>query len=179
MNKNNLQKPNASSKTSDHFHDTYKLLKNYRDVIWSLELAVRQVKCNFEIEFGSSIESFLESIYVAGVDLNVRGIEQHARSIERSHKMLKLFDAAVDLLRTKHKFGEIYYWILYYTFLSPQQLSGTAEIIEKLDPFIRSNSIRTYYRRRNEAISALGSILWGYTAKEYLPIIDSFFPSKA
>ena len=40
------------------YHDTWKLLKKYRDVVWSLEISV-----------GSDIE-------------------HHAKCIERSHKML-------------------------------------------------------------------------------------------
>jgi len=36
--------------------------------------------------------------------------------------MLKLIESAVKLLRSKHKNGEIYYWLLYYTYFSPQQL---------------------------------------------------------
>ncbi len=38
------------------FHDTWKLLKNYRDAVWNLELAVQQAKHTFEIEYGNSIE---------------------------------------------------------------------------------------------------------------------------
>ncbi len=143
------------------YHDTWKLLKKYRDVVWSLELSVQQVRSRFEIEYGSSIEDFLESVYVAGIDLSDRSIEHHAKCIERSHRMLKLLDTSIDLLRTKHKNGENYYWLLYYSFLSPQQLRNVEEIIEKLRPHIRDISFRTYYRRRREAIDALSSILWG------------------
>nr|WP_300865772.1 hypothetical protein [uncultured Acetatifactor sp.] len=32
------------------YHDTWKLLKKYRDVVWSLELSVQQVRNKFEIE---------------------------------------------------------------------------------------------------------------------------------
>ena len=39
-------------------------------------------------------------------DLAGSDIEHHAKCIERSHKMLKLLDFAVELLRTKHKNGE-------------------------------------------------------------------------
>lgn len=46
------------------FHDTYLLLKKYRDVVWGLELSVQQVKRRFQMEVGSSIEDFLESIYL-------------------------------------------------------------------------------------------------------------------
>ena len=74
------------------YHDTWKLLKKYRDVVWSLELSVQQVRSRFEIEYGSSIEDFLESIYLGGTD-----IEHQAQCIERSHKMLTLVQNAVDL----------------------------------------------------------------------------------
>lgn len=47
--------------------------------------------------------------------------------------MLKLLDSSVDLLRNKHKNGEVYYWLIYYTFLSPQQLRNVEEIIENSD----------------------------------------------
>ena len=158
------------------YHDTWMLLKKYRDVVWSLELSVQQVRNKFEIEYGSSIEEFLDSIYLAGADLSGSDIEHHAECIERSHQMLKLLDTAIDLLRNKHKNGESYYWLLYYSFLSPQQLRNVEEIIEKLRPHIRDISFRTYYRRRREAIEALSSVLWGYTAKDSITILEQFFP---
>ena len=63
------------------YHDTWKLLRKYRDVVWSLELSVQQVRSKFQIEYGSSIEDFLESIYLAGADLSGSEIEHHARCI--------------------------------------------------------------------------------------------------
>ena len=160
------------------FHDTWKLLKNYRDAVWNLELAVQQVRSTFEIEFGSSIEEFLDSIYLAGADIGGTRLEDYARSIERSNKMLTLLNSAVDILRNKHKHGEQYYWILYYSYLSPQQLQNTDEIIESLRPHIANISHRTYYRRRPEAVQALSSILWGYTSKDCLETLEKFFPKN-
>ena len=43
-----------------------------------------------------------------------------------------------------------YYWLLYYSFLSPQQLKNVEEIIENLRLHIRDISFRTYYRKRRE-----------------------------
>ena len=34
------------------YHDTWKLLKKYRDVVWSLEISVQHVRSKFEIEYG-------------------------------------------------------------------------------------------------------------------------------
>lgn len=121
-----------------------KLLKNYRDAVWNLELAVQQVKKTFEIEYESSIDEFLESIYLAGADLSGTKLENYAKSIERSNKMLKLLTSAVDIMRNKHKHGEQYYWLLYYTYLSPQQLQDTDEIIEKLQPHIMKSSVLNF-----------------------------------
>lgn len=173
-----MKKTKNTAKPAENplYHDTWQFLRKYRDVRWSLELSVQQVRNKFELEYGSSIEDFLESIYVAGVDFADSGIAEHARCIERSHKMLQLLEGSVDLMRNKHKNGEMYYWILYYTYLSPQQLKNAEEIIEKLEPYIRDISYRTYYRKRKEAIEALSSVLWGYTSKDSLDFLARFFP---
>lgn len=170
------QKTEQPMAEDPRYHDTWKLLKKYRDVVWSLELSVQQVKSKFRIEFNSSIEDFLDSIYMAGADLSGTDLEHHAKCIERSHKMLALLEEAVNLLRTKHKNGEAYYWLLYLTYLSPQKLRNVEEIIEQLRPHIRDISFTTYYRRRKEAVEALSSVLWGYTSQDSLRILEQFFP---
>lgn len=162
---------------TNEYHNTYLLLKKYRDVVWSLELSVQRVKNRFQIEMGSTIEDFLESAYLAGVDFAESGVEEHTKSIERSHKMLKLMEYAVDLLRNRHKKGESYYWILYYTYFSPNQYQNVEEIIKVLEPHMGYICAKTYYRRRHEAIEALSSVLWGFTSKESLTILEEFFPA--
>lgn len=160
------------------YHDTWKLLQKYRDVVWSMELSVQQVKISFEKEFGQTIDNFLDSIYSAGADLSGTEIEQHARCIQRSNQMINLVVGALDILRYKHRNGEELYWILYYTFIVPQQLQNTQQIIDKLRIHIREISYRTYFRKRHEAIDALSSILWGYSARETLDILSNFFQAQ-
>lgn len=160
------------------FHDTYLLLKKYRDVVWSLELSVQQVKRRFQMEVGGSIEDFLESIYLAGVDFSDNDIEEQARSIEKSYQMLKLLETSVNIMRNKHKHGEMYYWLLYYSYLSPQQYRSVDEIIEMIRPHVSDISERTFFRRRKNAVEALSSILWGYTSRDSLSLLEQFFPDK-
>ncbi|WP_195543015.1 hypothetical protein [Massiliimalia timonensis] len=160
------------------FHDTWLLLRKYRDVVWGLELSVQQVKRRFQMEIGSSIEDFLDSIYLAGVDFTDNGIEEQARSIEKSYQMLKLLENSVNIMRNKHKHGETYYWLLYYSYLSPQQYRNIDDIIEMLRPHITDISQRTFFRRRKDAINALSSILWGYTSKDSLNLLEQFFPEN-
>lgn len=160
------------------FHDTYLLLKKYRDVVWGLELSVQQVKRRFQMEVGNSIKDFLDSIYLAGVDFSDNGIEEQARSIEKSYQMLKLLETSVNIMRNKHKHGEMYYWLLYYSYLSPQQYRSVDEIIEMIRPHVSDISERTFFRRRKNAVEALSSILWGYTSRDSLSLLEQFFPDK-
>ena len=160
------------------YHDTWKLLKNYRDVKWSVELSIQQLKQEFELDYGSDIESFLNSVYIAGADLSGGKLEDHARCIERSYKMLQLLDAAINILREKHKHGEKYYWILFYAFLSTEELDNVEEILDCLSEHLKSISYRTYYQKRREAIDALSSILWGYTSKNSLAVLNQFQPDE-
>ncbi len=165
-----------SPEEDPRFHDTYKFLRRYRDAQYSLKVVVHQLEKQFRMEYGTSIDEFLDMLYAAGAELTGSDIEERAKSIERSNKMLKLLDSSVDLLRTSHKHGEQYYWILYYAFLSPQELRNTDEILEKLALHIDNISYRTYYRKRRAAIEALSAILWGFTAKETLGLLNQFFP---
>lgn len=160
------------------YHDTRRLLRKYRDVTWSLELSVQKLKSQFQVEYGTDIEEFLDSVYLAGANLGGTDLEHHAQCIERSHKMLKLLDNAVELLRTRHKNGEAYYWVLYYSYLSPQQYQNTEEIIEQLRPHIRDISRATYFRKQEKAVEALSSILWGYTSQDCVAILSDFIPLR-
>ena len=158
------------------YHNTWKLLRCYRDVVWSLELAVQQVKIKFQLEYGESLDDFIDGMYLAGVDLSGTDIESHARTIERSRKMLSIVDSSVQLLRTKHKNGEDYYWLLYYAYLSPQQITKTEEIVEQLAPHIKYISASTYFRRKKDAVYALSTILWGFNTKDMLGVVEQFVP---
>lgn len=158
------------------YHDTWKLLQKYRDVVWSMELSVRQVRTSFESEFGQTIEEFLDSVYAAGADLSGTDIEQHARCIQRSNQMIQLVNDALEILREKHSNGEELYWILYYTFIIPRKFQNTQQIIDKLCGHIGEISYRTYFRKRQDAIDALSSILWGYSSKDCLSVLDQIIP---
>ena len=168
------KRPSADVTEDPHYHDTWTLLRKYRDVVWSLEVSVRQVRNRFRIDYGKTIEDFLESVYLAGADLSGTELEHQAKCIEQSHKMLCLVDSAVDLMRAKHKNGEEFYWLLYYAYLSPQELQNVEEIIDQLRPHIRDISTRTYYRKRKEAVEVLSSVLWGYTAQDSAGIVREF-----
>ena len=159
------------------YHNTWRLLREYRDVVWSLELSVLQLKNQFHVEYGCDVDEFLDSIYSAGADLGGTEIEQYARCVERTNKMLKLLQGAVTLLRSKHKDGESLYWVLYYTYLSPQRLENVNEILEQDLIYIFEPLGGQVCVVGKEAVHALSSILWGYTTRDNLKLLEDFIPT--
>ena len=159
------------SNISPHYHDTRTLLRKYRDVMWNLEVSDLDLQEEFKAEYGLSTDAlFVDN------EVNKGGnrLENYARALERSKRMMQIIDTAIDLMRRKHKKGEFYYWILYYAYLSPQELQNVEEIIDQLRPHIRDISTRTYYRKRKEAVEVLSSVLWGYTAQDSAEIVREF-----
>ena len=159
------------SDVSTHYHNTRTFLNKYRDISWILEVS----DLNLQKEFKSTYELFTDSPLVAGeVKDGGNPPENYTYALVRSKKMMQLTDTAIDLMRRKHKKGEFYYWILYYAYLSPQELQNVEEIIDQLRPHIRDISTRTYYRKRKEAVEVLSSVLWGYTAQDSAGIVREF-----
>ena len=52
------------------FHDTKLLLEHYRDVVWSLEVETFQTSINFQKEYGTTLEAFLDMTYKAGMEIS-------------------------------------------------------------------------------------------------------------
>ena len=118
------------SNVSPHYHDTRTLLRKYRDVLWNLEVSGLDLQEEFKAEYGLSTDA----LFVDG-EVNKGGnrLENYARALERSKKMMQIIDTAIDLMRRKHKKGEFYYWILYYAYLSPQQCENPGAILQSLE----------------------------------------------
>ena len=151
-----------SSQVSDmspHYHDTLMLLKKYRDIAWTVEISSRNLQEEFRAEYGCPSRDVLSSLKLNKADFCLMDCTQ---SLEHSAKMLHIIDSAVDLIREKHKKGELYYWVLYYAYLSPHKYDNSSEILRALESKAPPISLRTYYARREEAIELLNSVLWGY-----------------
>lgn len=138
------------------------------------KIFVWQVRNQFWIISGKTIEGFLESVYLAGADFSGTELEHQSKYIEQRHKMRCLADSAVELMRAKHTNGAEFYWLLYYAYLSPQELQNVEEIIGQLRPHIRNISTRTYYRNREESVKVLSSVLWEYKAQDSAGIVREF-----
>uniref|UniRef100_UPI004056959F hypothetical protein n=1 Tax=Acetatifactor sp. TaxID=1872090 RepID=UPI004056959F len=52
------------------------------------------------------------------------------------------------------------------------------QLIDKMHIYIQEISYRTYFRKRQDAIDALSSILWGYTSKDFMEVLEHFFLTR-
>ena len=88
------------------FHDTKLLLEHYRDVVWSLEVETFQTSLNFQKEYGTTLEDFLDMTYKAGMEISESDVASRIESMNKSRNMLKIIDRAMELLQMKHQDGE-------------------------------------------------------------------------
>lgn len=160
------------------YHDVIALFKIYRAVNWRMQIKINQVKHRIQEEYGTDIDTFLDSIYQAGMNINqdLEDMQERVEAINRSNKFLKLVDEAVELMRKYHPQGERYYWVLYYSYMSAYKAENVEEILDKLEPhFPKITRIHraTYFRWREQAFHAVSSILWGYE-EECKKVIEYF-----
>jgi hypothetical protein len=164
----------SNKKRPNCYHDPIRLLKTYRDVRWNLKLSMEHHRLDFEEEYGMSISEYLDDMYAAGVDFKGTKLEHHANSMKRTAEMLRLIDTAMHLIRENNCEGETFYWVLYYTYFSPQRLSSVEEIVERIQMHIPYVARDSYYRLRKRAINTFSSVLWGYTTKRETAALDAF-----
>jgi len=169
-----ITKKKSAQKRSDCYHDPERLLKTYRDVRWNLKVSMEHHKQDFEVEYGMSVTEYLDDVYAAGIEFAGTKLEHHANSMKRTSEMLKLIDSAIHLIRENNSEGEAFYWILYYAYLSPQKLNSVDEILDRIQMHIPYITRDTYFRHRKRAITVFSSVLWGYTTKSEIGILDAF-----
>ena len=85
----------------------YLCFKIYRSVNWKMQIKINQVKQCFHAEYGTNVDEFLESIYQAGMDINLdmENMKERIEAINQANKYLKLIDEAVALMRKYHPQG--------------------------------------------------------------------------
>lgn len=166
--------PRKKTERDPRYHDTLLLMKKYRDVVWSLSVAAEQSRSEFREIYGKDVDEFLDSVYDAGIGFEGTEIQARARCMERSRKMLNFVDSAVSVIREKNKNGELYYQILYWSYMSPRAPMSRDEIMRHLEDAGFFISMRTMDNYRAAAVDCLSTILWGYTALDCEDILSRF-----
>ena len=164
----------------ERYHNTELLLKRYRDTAMSLELSVDEHQEDFITEYGMNVTQYLDEIYVAGAELRGSKLERHTNTLKRTEHMLLLVRKAINIIRENHHNGEIYYWIMHYTYLCPhkelphwdastnRKRPSVRNIIDWIDTFtpVQCGTSKFFYDKRKEAIEVLSSVLWGFETRD-------------
>jgi hypothetical protein len=116
----------------------------------------------------------LDDLYAAGANFTGTKLEHHANCMKRTSDMIKLIDVAVQIIRENNCEGELFYWILYCTYFSPQKFGSVDETVDRIQMHIPHISRDIYYRQRKRAVKTFSSVLWGFTTKSEIDTLDVF-----
>jgi len=140
------------------YHNTHKLLQNYRTLAWLLE--------SFPEVIAEEIEQRFETIdeLIARLDVDMefgnRKLEERLESVKKTRFIIDKINEAVSLIRKSPDDGERLYNVLYLTYIAPEKLSHF-DLLYRLDV-----STRHYYRLREKAVNKVSQRLWSATDKE-------------
>ena len=140
------------------YHNTHKLLQNYRTLAWLLE--------SFPEVIAEEIEQRFETIdeLIARLDVDMefgnRKLEERLESVKKTRFIIDKINEAVSLIRKSPDDGERLYNVLYLTYISPEKLSHF-DLLYRLDV-----STRHYYRMREKAVNKVSQRLWSAPDKE-------------
>ena len=141
--------------------------------MWNLEVSDLDLQEEFKAEYGLSSDAlFVDN------EVNKGGnrLENYARAPGTQQKDDTDYRHRNRPDASQAQKRRVYYWILYYAYLSPQQCENAGAILQSLETKGISISLRTYYVHRDEAIEVLSSILWGYTSQECEKITNLLTP---
>lgn len=76
-------------------------------------------------------------------------LKQYRRADEEQAASMQ---SALEIMRNHHKHGEMYYWILYYSFLSPKACENDQVVLTILQAHNFGVTQRNFYGRRKSAV---------------------------
>lgn len=140
------------SKAKREYKNTKLLLENYRTITIAVAYLPQQIASELNMPF-KNIDELIEKCDIAST-YNDTNIDEKLRSVMRTKQLIDVVNRALTSMKNMPNDGELFYKILYYTYLSSKPLKIDS-ILEKLNI-----SRSSYFRKREEAIKLFGSILW-------------------
>ncbi len=123
------------------------LLNNYRNMKLARELQKVEKEVGYATEILCSSEEFAEKTGITEIDYT--GNER-----KLTIKAVKLINKAVKDIRENEEEGEIYYWVLYYTYFC-DKIYKTNESYEKTKEKVKITSYTKYYCYHHMAIELM------------------------
>ncbi|MCH5192057.1 MAG: hypothetical protein J1F23_07830 [Oscillospiraceae bacterium] len=139
-------------KVQREYRNTKLLLESYRTIALAVKYLPHQIASELNVPF-KSIDDLVEKCDIASA-YDDSNIDDKLRNIQRTKQLIDVVHRSLTAVKNSNEDGKLYYKILYWTYISPKKVKYD-EIVKRLNI-----SLRGYYRKRDEAIKLLGSILW-------------------
>ena len=123
------------------------LLNNYRDMKLARELQKVEKEVGYDPEILCSPEEFAEETGHADIDYTV-----NERKL--TIKAVKLINKAIRNIRENEEEGEVYYWVLYYTYFCDNVYKANKRY-EKTKEKVKIASYAKYYCYHHMAIELM------------------------
>ena len=146
-NNENACKAGGGIKLTEEQKRVVLLLNNYRDMKLARDLQRIEKEVGYDPEILCSPEKFAEETGITDIDYS--GNER-----KLTIKAVKLINKAVKDIRENEEEGEIYYWVLYYTYLC-DKIYKTNERYEKTKEKVKITSYTKYYCYHHMAIELM------------------------
>ena len=154
------------------YHNTLLLFKNYRAIVQSVTNQTRQADALFLRQYGITLDEYLEAPTHARSEFAGTKIERVVRAIARNRKMIAYTEAACEEVRKTHRNGELYYSILYYSYMSPEEHPSINDILTVLQEHGHNIKRAYFFKARKSAIDAVCANLWGLKDSEIFREMD-------
>ena len=141
------------------YHNTELLLESYRDIVWALECMPGQIANELLMPL-ATLDELIDRI---DIELTIGNgkLEGRLNSISQSRLLVDRLNEAVSVLKSKPKEGKDLYAVIYYTYMSPNEIETTWELFR-----ILALSKRKYYDLRKKAIKLISLWLWSAPNQE-------------
>lgn len=157
----------AQERRSKYYQNTKKMLEIYRKTKWSIAYKIAQA-AEPDIKttdiFTHNIDKLSQEFHNCYYDDKNTNYMMQSTAI--SNKLIKRIDESLECLKNMPAHGEMYYQLLYYTYISDEFMDLKLNMDKVLNKLNISKS--TYYTEKNKAIDELSLIIWGSGSKELL-----------
>lgn len=167
-------KKNEKQNNSD-YAVTKKVLEIYRKIYWTLTVDKIQYESNILEKHETDLLDYYSKLSEIK-QFNV-SLEANVRRSVLSAKLLELVKDAVNRIKKHPKAGNIYHYILYYSYIVEEELP-IESLLEQLKKQYIYLSISTYYRYRTEAIRELTPILFGISSTDITQVLEKWLKEQ-
>lgn len=152
----NIKDALARTRTQEYtlktYHNTKLLLKQYRDVMWSLECIPADLRSELDIPL-ADLDALIFRLDME-MSMENKKTEGRIRTIIKSRLLIGRINEALELLKRKPKDGQMLYDVIYQTYIADPK-DTIFDVMAEL-----GLTKRKYYEYLKSAISLISIKLW-------------------